>query len=100
MLNDEVIGEKAFAVENPDLQAVAFISRDPQLGEAGHFFGSVSVYDFSTPKPVSGPCVAACQMAYSQFVTYLCRRAFLKLLTQQHEYWPEFHFVEPSAECV
>ena len=67
VLNDEVIGEKAFAVENPDLQAVAFISRDPQLGEAGHFFGSISVYDFSTPKPVSGPCVAVYQMAYSQF---------------------------------
>ena len=58
VLNDEVIGEKAFAVENPDLQAVAFISRDPQLAEAGQFFGSVSVYDFSTPKPVRVTCAS------------------------------------------
>ncbi|XP_076435263.1 uncharacterized protein LOC143275081 [Babylonia areolata] len=52
LVHDEPVQEKAFAVDNPDVQVVALISRDPQLGEA-QFFGSVSMYDFSTPKPVA-----------------------------------------------
>ena len=53
LVSDELVGEKAFAVDRPGLQVVALVSRDPQLGEAGHFFGSVSLYDFSAPTPVS-----------------------------------------------
>ncbi|KAL8576081.1 hypothetical protein ACOMHN_001431 [Nucella lapillus] len=52
LVNDEIVREKAFAVENPDVQAVALISRDARLGEA-QYFGSVSLYDFTTPKPAA-----------------------------------------------
>ncbi|KAK7087287.1 uncharacterized protein [Littorina saxatilis] len=52
-VKDELVREKAFAVENPDVQVVALISRDAMLAEAGNFFGSVSVYDFSAPTPLA-----------------------------------------------
>jgi hypothetical protein len=51
-VNDEIVRERAFAVDNGNVQAVALISNDPQLGEGG-MFGAVSVYDFSDAKPVS-----------------------------------------------
>nr|KAG5686433.1 hypothetical protein BaRGS_017701 [Batillaria attramentaria] len=52
MVFGELIQEKAFVVERAGVQTAVLVSRDPQLGEAAHY-SSVSVYDFSSPQPVT-----------------------------------------------